>query len=112
MSYSEDFNQVCVWQACLLGNTSPEEFEEWVSKEFNGTRARYLESYLTLPDKKEDGSPVQGTGGRSDLMFAIHQEDVPKFAVPRLLYGIHWWEDHVHNCRPIIPTDVLKKYPS
>ena len=51
----------------------------------------------TLPniDDREDDAPY--TGGRSDCLFIIHDEDVGGFAIPRMAYIMRWWEDVLLN---------------
>ena len=84
---NEGFNQVCVWPGTLVGKDNIEKFEKFMLDNFN-SRIQYLEEIKTLPDKG-----VEGTGGRNDVFFAVHEEDIGKFAVPRLSYGIRWIED-------------------
>ena len=61
-----------------------------------GVRVQYLEEVYTAPDM-ENGFPVEGTGGRCDCLFAVHGDDVAKFAIPRLQMGIRWLEDVYGN---------------
>lgn len=95
------YTQVCVWPGTsVLEPGVPDKirikvFEEFMLKEFN-TRVQYLEEIKTAPDMK-DGYPVQGTGGRIDLFFVAHSEDLGRFAVPRLKAGIRWVEDVIDN---------------
>jgi hypothetical protein len=58
-----------------------------------GVRVKYHTEVQTLPDLNPSGNPIPETGGRNDLFFFVHDEDVSKFAVPRLHLGIRWWED-------------------
>lgn len=90
-----EFTQVCVWPGTTGGAADPKGFAAFILEEF-GTRALFLEEYTTAPDMK-DGFPVEGTGGRTDLVFAVHSGDVGKFAVPRLAFGIRWIEDVLDN---------------
>ena len=62
-------------------------------KEVFDTRVQYLETILTKPDLDDP----ENTGGRSDVFFAVHQDDIEKFAVRRLQYGIRWIEDAMSN---------------
>jgi len=102
-----------VWTSTNLGDGEASDFEKWVAEEFDGTRAKFVEVVVTLPDRDEDGEPVPDTGGRDDLLFYVHDEDISKFAVPRLEYGIRWWEDALANFgEEIYPSDALKKYPN
>jgi hypothetical protein len=87
----ENYTQLCVWPGATLGDQTPQEFEEFVL-EMMGTRVRYHDTVETLPDL-ENGNPVPETGGRSDLFFYVHTDDIPHFSVPRLKIGIRWWED-------------------
>ena len=91
----EGFVQVCVWQGTLVGLDNVHAFEEWMQDEL-GTRVQYLEEVETAPDTV-NGRAVAGTGGRNDVLFAVHTDDVMKFAVPRLQYGMRWLEDVYGN---------------
>jgi hypothetical protein len=87
----KDFTQVCVWPGTLIKEEEIKDFEEWILNEFK-TRVQYLETIETEPDTK-NGKAIEGTGGRHDVFFAIHKEDIGKFSVPRLSVGIRWVED-------------------
>lgn len=89
------FEQVCVWPGTLVGADKTAEFEVFVLENL-GTRIQYLEEVQTAPDY-ENGYPVKGTGGRNDVLFAVHNDDVMKFAVPRFQYGMRWLEDVYGN---------------
>lgn len=104
----ENFNQVCVWQGTIIGEDRVSEFTEWCKDTFD-VRVQYLEEYKTLPDVNDFGNPVEGTGGRNDVIFAIHDEDVNKFVVSRFEYGIRWIEDVISN-NPDIYDKRIKKY--
>ena len=102
----ENFNQVCVWEGTVVGANEVGSFENWVQLEF-GVRAKYSEEVLTLPTPGEEG-----TGGRNDLFFRIHDEDIQKFAVPRISIGVRWWEDVLGNGNgELYPQAILEKYP-
>ena len=93
---NEGFTQVCVWPETSLGGSTGKEFEEWVLTNF-GTRVQFLETIVTNPDLDSVGDVVPETGGREDLFFAVHNEDIAKFAIPRLVVGIRWIEDVYGN---------------
>ena len=87
----EGFKQVCVWEGTVVGPSEIENFEKFI-KDALKTRVQYLEEMITFPDQ-ENGENVEGTGGRNDIFFAVHEEDVAKFAVPRFQYHMRWVED-------------------
>ena len=104
----EKFNQVCVWPATVVGEADVAEFEQWVKNDL-GTRIQYCEEVLTNPTP---GNEIDEPGGRNDLFFKVHDDDIQKFAVARLKYGMRWWEDILNNGHaPLYPQDVLNKYP-
>ena len=87
----DEFGQVCVWPGVIV-DEEVDGFAEFMLKNFNA-RVLYLEQIETFPDRNEDGSCVEDTGGRNDLFFAVHRNDIGGFAVPRLGAGIRWLED-------------------
>jgi hypothetical protein len=92
-----EFSQVCVWPGTLVGADQVEVFEKFIAENFNNTRVQYLEEVKTFPDLLENGLYDIDSGGRNDVFFAVHSEDVGKFAVPRMSYGIRWIEDVLDN---------------
>lgn len=95
----ENYSQVCVWPGTLLGDSTPDEFINWLRSEF-GIRAIFCEV-------------VQTYNGRQDLFFRINGNDIGKFAVKRLNYGIRWWEDILGNGRGCeYSPEVLERYPN
>ena len=83
------------------------ELEEFFKDEM-GVRVKFENQVKTLPDTPE----CTETGGRNDLFFYIHDDDIGKFAVPRLSMGIKWWEDVLGNGQgKLYPTEILEKYP-
>ncbi len=101
-----EFNQVCIWEGTVVGESEIQNFENWLMENF-GVRGKYCEEVLTL------STPGQsGTGGRNDLFFVIHNEDIRKFSIPRLSYGIRWWEDVLENGNGVLYSEeILQKYP-
>ncbi len=110
MTNENEFTQLCVWPACIVGEDKKDDLINWLKTEFN-VRAKYAEEIKTLPTI-ENGIEKRGTGRRNDLLFYVHSEDIPKFAVQRLQLGIRWWEDVVSYNDPqgIYPNEVLNKY--
>ena len=104
------FTQLCVWPNNNLGDSTPEQFEEIMLKEL-GWRVKFADIVTTLPDMDEVGNEVPETGGREDLFFYLHTDDIEKAAVYRLGMGIRWWEDVVGNGNHVIyPKEIQKKY--
>ena len=90
----DNYTQLCVWQGTTLGKSSIQEFEQFFLDDM-GVRVKYHTEVKTLPDLDENGNPISDTGGRNDLFFYAHNEDINKFAVSRMGMGIRWWEDVV-----------------
>lgn len=109
-----DYQQIVVWHECCLGESSAEDFEKFILDKL-GARCKFLEQVTTLPDVI-DGKVQKDTGGRYDILFAVHKDDVPSFAVKRFAYKMRWWEDVLDNMInkvdvPIYSDEVLEKYP-
>jgi hypothetical protein len=105
----ENYKQLCVWPGCSLGDSSVEEFESWFKDEL-GVRIKYAEEVLTNPDP---GETIEQSGGRSDLFFWLHDEDVAGWAIQRLQLGIRWWEDVIsyNDNSYLYPQKIIDKYP-
>lgn len=112
-----DFTQVVVWPGIILGlDSTSEEFEQFVLEELK-IRAKFIGEFTTGPDFDDPD-----TGGRKDLVFYVHTEDIPKFSITRLEYGMRWLEDVLDNEKlqnietgapedySIYPDEVLKLY--
>lgn len=105
-----DYSQVCVWPGTLMTNKdgteySPQDFENFMIQTF-GVRIKFLEVIFTNPDS---GDPI-GSGGRSDVFFAVHNEDIAGFAFPRLQYGIRWIEDVYGNDQGYLYPERVRDY--
>ena len=90
----ENYTQLCVWPGTTLGDTTPQDFEGFFLDEMK-TRIAFHAEVQTQPDTDESGNHIPETGGRNDIFFYVHTEDIGNFAVPRLKMGIRWWEDVV-----------------
>src|SRR5688572_23915534 len=69
----EGYGYLCVIHGLVLGPADVQNFEAYMKAHCN-VRVQYLETYKTCPSVK-DGVPVPETGGRSDVIFAIHRDD-------------------------------------
>ena len=107
------FTQLCVWPATVIGQENVEEFESFFKDEF-GVRVKYLTEVETLPDLDKNGNAEPDTGGRNDAFFFVHSEDIDKFAVKRLQFGIRWWEDVIkyNNNSHMYTQDFLEANPA
>ena len=108
---NDEFNQLCVMEGTLFPEGGVKEFHQFFKDEF-GVRVKFENQVKTLPDMK-DGEPIPETGGRNDLFFYIHDDDIGNFAVPRLGMGVKWWEDVLLNGNgKLYDQDVLDAYPA
>ena len=104
----KQFNQLCVMQGTLMPEGGAKELESFFKDEM-GVNIRFETQVKTLPDTPE----CTETGGRNDLFFYVADNDISKFAVPRLQMGIRWWEDVLGNGNgKLYDNDVLEAYPS
>ena len=108
----ENFKQLCVWPATLLEENQIQDFVNFFQEDL-GVRVEYKTTLITKPDVDERGRVVPDTGGRHDVLFYVHDEDVEKFAVPRLSMGIRWWEDVIkHNDNShLYPQEFIEANP-
>ncbi|MBL8682523.1 MAG: hypothetical protein JNK05_25370 [Myxococcales bacterium] len=94
-------------EGVTLGGMSPEAFEERVGAVLKA-RVQFLEVIETLPDRDARGQVVPDTGGRSDVLFAVCEEDYSsEFNVERMVRGVRWLEDTVSKSNR--PNGIL--YP-
>ncbi len=109
---NNNFTQLCVWQGVVLDGFTIQEFENWMLENFNA-RIKYETEVTTQPDLDNNGNPIPDTGGRNDVLFYVHKDDVPHFSTERLKAGIRWWEDVVgyNDNGYLYPQNILDKYP-
>ena len=100
------FNQLCVLEGCLMPKGGAKKLESFFKNEM-GVTVKFETEVKTLPDTPG----CTETGGRNDVFFYIADDDIGKFAVPRLSMGIRWYEDVLSNGGgKLYPTEVLEKY--
>lgn len=100
----ENYSIVVIWPGTIIESDQTADFEEWILTEF-GTRVQYLESIKTNPDP---GRP--GSGGRIDAFFAVHNDDIPRFAYPKIQIGARWLEDVYFNNQGHLYPERVKEY--
>lgn len=88
----QNYTQLCVWPGTVLGDNTIQDLENFFLEDMK-TRIKYHTEVKTLPDVDSAGNQIPETGGRNDLFFYVHSEDIANFAIPRLQMGIRWWED-------------------
>lgn len=105
-----DYTQLVVWPGTMMEekDIAADLFEMWMERE--GFRAKFAEEVETLPDKDSRGYDVPETGGRHDVLFYVHSDDIMRFSLWRLKYGMRWWEDALETDSEIYPQRVLDKY--
>lgn len=103
------YNQLC----CIQGITDDlDDLKPLLEREFD-IRVKMADAYLTLPTPGAPDTGGRHMGGRRDILFYVHDDDTMKFAVPRLQFGIRWWEDILGNGHDsTIPQEILDKYPN
>jgi len=106
-----NYTQLCCWSGTTIDGLTNEEFEKDMFEMF-GVRIKMAEATLTLPDKDDNGNDIPETGGRSDLLFYVHNDDINKFAISRLGAGIRWWEDVIkyNDNSHLYTAEILEKY--
>lgn len=98
------YNTVCIWEGTGLGETTVEEFERWFLD--NGFRIRFIEEVITKGSKIKNED-----GGRHDILFYIHDDDIPRLCTWRFLYGIKWFDDVINNGNSYrYDKKILEKY--
>lgn len=104
------YSQLCVWPATVVEPDEQDKVQEFFKEAFGLEYPIHIVGcVLTKPDWN-NGKKVDDTGGRCDFLFFVHGADIGKFAVPRLQFGIRWWEDVVGNkSHKIYPTKFLKE---
>lgn len=91
---SNPFSQVVVWPHTLLGDDNTEaDFQQFITEEFDA-RIKLIGEHRINKD-------------RTDLLFYIHSEDIPKFAVARLSWGMRWLEDVMANDGSYTPPEGI-----
>ena len=85
IALKENYNQVCVWPGTVLKEDQVGDFVSYFAE--NGFRIQHLETVMTAPNA---GDPE--SGGRHDLLFAVHDEDIMRFAIPRLQMDLNFYQ--------------------
>ena len=104
------FTQVVVWEGVIIPEDETDRFETFIKDELD-CGVQFLETILTLPTEGKEN-----TGGRSDVFFAIADEDLDKFPPHKVTHGMRWIEDVIANeklrNRPSIHPERIEQYQS
>ena len=91
----EGYTQVCVWPDQILPGTNIKNFIQYFRDQ--GFRIQHLETLITSCDRDNFGVPIPETGGRIDVIFAIHDDDLMRFCTSILRKKVRWIEDVLDN---------------
>lgn len=109
-----DFSQVVVWPGTTGAMEDADAFKAFMLEELQA-RVQPLEEITTNPDLDAFNRPIPDTGGRTDLFFAVHKEDITsRFCTLRLRMGMRWIEDALapHNHSAHLYPARVKEYCS
>ena len=88
-----------VWGSVVV--TKDANIEEFFIEKFNGVELIPVGCVLTLPEAEHRHMEEPPTGGRCDFFFFVEGQYIPKFAVPRLEYGMRWAYGVNHDIYPL-----------
>ena len=108
----DNYKQLCVWAGTTLGESDSQGLVDFFQENFN-TRIKFGDEVVTNPDIDSYGNEIENTGGRSDLLFYVHNDDISHFATSRFEIGVRWWEDVVsyNEGSYLYSKEILEKYP-
>ena len=102
-----EYRQIVCWEGTELGVDDEAMFVDFVQGELALQHdVRVIGTVETLPGRN-------GPGGRIDLFFIIHDDDVMRAATRRLKFGMRWISDCIapENGGPgIYPPAFLRAY--
>jgi len=108
---TEAYTQMCVWPSTIVGQDDVDngKLQDFFKDTFGlENPIEVVGCVTTLPDKEHRHMEDPPTGGRIDFVFFVHGADIGRFAVPRLEYGIRWWEDVcLNNAHEVYPSEFL-----
>ena len=95
----QEYKQLVLWLGTIVGEENINEFEEYFKNEY-GFNVKYHSEFKLLNENKNNC-----------VLFYIHSEDIPKFALFRLnTDDMKWFEDYVENNPSEISDDVWNIY--
>ena len=91
------YEVLAVWPSMVAQTDDADAIQEYFSNMGCKNPVKIIGCVQTLPDYGDRHLDEPLTGGRVDLCFYFHNEDIYRVAVRRLTVGIRWWEDVVGN---------------
>ena len=95
--HEEGYGVLAIWPQVLMQKDDHDSVQDFMSNMGCKDPVRIIGCVQTLPNYEHREDEYPETGGRIDLAFYFHNEDIYKIAVRRLTHGIRWWEDVVAN---------------
>lgn len=101
------YQTVCLWPGTSIRPGEVPDFVDFICKEFETVHP--IEVIGNVKTRAGHGGP----GGRLDLLFLVHDDDVMKFAnSKRSELGIRWWSDvHFNDQHDLYSKDLLHAFP-
>lgn len=107
-----EYRQMCVWPATIVRDEDVDggELQSFFKENFNLEHPiKIVGCVITEPNEEHKNMEEPPTGGRTDFVFFVHGADIAAFSLPRLQYGIRWWEDVVGNkSHNIYPQEFIE----
>ena len=105
---TEDYDQLLIWPATTFDMKKDQKFLQKAMRDRFG-----IKHELVIVGTVETLPGEGGRGGRSDLFWLVHKDDVARFSnIKRLRMGIRWWEDiFYNNGEGIYPAKFRMDYP-
>ena len=105
----ETYRRVYAWKNCIIDESI---FPKVMLKHF-GIRAKFLDYAITNPTVDHLGKIVEGSGGRKDVLFVVHTNDIARFEIPRRDALIHTLDEMLSTeFRFLIYPEEIYKYSS
>lgn len=99
------YKQLCLIRDLKVGPENAENFEKIIFQKI-GVRIRYRAEIEIYPYTKSDIT-------RNDIFFYVHEDDIIKFSIEKMIIGAKWWEDvyHTEETKKIYPEKFLNSHP-
>ena len=102
---SENYSQLMVWEGTLIDESEYADFQEFIASEIGSKNP--VKIIGTVKTLRGYGGP----GGRSDMFFIVHNDDINRFAIGKMKIRLRWYEDVLDNTPDIYPKSFTTSYP-